>query len=70
MNSNNIIVQEYLGSLKEDKELDYLFPILLNVMGFRIVQTAFNQKDNHNMGKTLLLSGKMKRGINIVGILN
>ena len=44
MNSNSIIVREYLSSLKEDTELDYLFPILLNIMGFRIVQTAKESK--------------------------
>ena len=40
MNSNSIIVSEYLASLKEDSELDYLFPMLLNIMGYRIAQTA------------------------------
>jgi len=33
MGSNALIVGEYLGSLKEDTELDYLFPILLNLIG-------------------------------------
>lgn len=62
MNSNNIIVQEYLGSLKEDKELDYLFPILLNVMGFRIVQTALESKGQSQYGKDIIAIGKDEKG--------
>ena len=33
----NRILREYIESLKEDNELDYIFPILLQAMGFRIV---------------------------------
>ena len=33
----NIIVREYLESLNETNELDYIFPLLLESMGFRIV---------------------------------
>lgn len=62
MSSNNIIVQEYLGSLKEDKELDYLFPILLNSMGFRIVQTAKESKGQSQYGKDIIAIGKNKHG--------
>lgn len=62
MNSNNIIVQEYLGSLKEDKELDYLFPILLNVMGFRIVQTALEAKGQSQYGKDIVAIGNDEKG--------
>ena len=40
----NRIIREYLESLKEDKELDYIFPILLDAMGFRIVSTPKNSK--------------------------
>jgi len=62
MNSNTIIVQEYLGSLKEDKELDYLFPILLNVMGFRIVQTALESKGQSQYGKDIVAIGNDEKG--------
>lgn len=62
MNSNTIIVQEYLGSLKEDKELDYLFPILLNVMGFRIVQTALESKGQSQYGKDIVAIGYDGKG--------
>lgn len=62
MNSNNIIVQEYLSSLKEDKELDSLFPILLNAMGFRIVQTAKESKGQSQYGKDIIAIGNDDKG--------
>lgn len=58
MSSNNIIVREYLSSLKEDKELDYLFPILLQEMGYRIVQTAKESKGQSQYGKDIIAIGK------------
>lgn len=63
MNSSNIIVREYLSSLKEDSELDYLFPILLNVMGFRIIQTAKESKGQSQYGKDIIAIGKDDKGI-------
>lgn len=63
MNSNSIIVREYLGSLKEDSELDYLFPILINLMGFRIIQTAKESKGQSQYGKDIIAIGKDKNGI-------
>ncbi len=63
MSSNNIIVREYLSSLKEDHELDYLFPILLNLMGFRIIQTAKESKGQSQYGKDIIAVGKDKNGI-------
>lgn len=63
MNSNSIIVQEYLSSLKEDSELDYLFPILLNLMGFRIIQTAKESKGQSQYGKDIIAIGKDENGI-------
>jgi len=62
MSSNNIIVQEYLSSLKEDKELDYLFPILLNAMGYRIIQTAKESKGQSQYGKDIIAVGKDDTG--------
>lgn len=63
MNSNSIIVREYLSSLKEDSELDYLFPILLNLMGFRIVQTAKESKGQSQYGKDIIAVGQDENGI-------
>lgn len=58
MNSNSVIVRDYLSSLKEDSELDYLFPILLNIMGFRIIQTAKESKGQSQYGKDIIAVGK------------
>ena len=63
MSSNNIIVREYLASLKEDSELDYLFPILLSLMGFRIVQTAKESKGQSQYGKDIIAIGNDEKGI-------
>jgi len=63
MNSNSIIVREYLASLKEDSELDYLFPILLSLMGYRIVQTAKESKGQSQYGKDIIAIGKDDDGI-------
>lgn len=63
MNSSNIIVREYLSSLKEDSELDYLFPILLNVMGFRVIQTARESKGQSQYGKDIIAIGKDDKSI-------
>jgi hypothetical protein len=63
MGSNNIIVREYLESLKEDNELDYLFPIMLNIMGFRIVSTAKEAKGQSQYGKDIIAIGSDENGV-------
>lgn len=63
MNSSNIIVRDYLSSLKEDSELDYLFPILLSLMGFRIIQTAKESKGQSQYGKDIIAIGIDNKGI-------
>lgn len=63
MGSNNIIIREYLESLKEDGELDYLFPILLNLMGFRIIVTAKESKGQSQYGKDIVAIGKDSQGV-------
>jgi len=62
MGSNNIIIREYLESLREDEELDYLFPILLNIMGFRIVATPKESKGQSQYGKDIVAIGKDDNG--------
>jgi hypothetical protein len=63
MGSNNIFVREYLESLKEDTELDYLFPIMLNIMGFRIISTAKEAKGQSQYGKDIIAVGNDENGI-------
>lgn len=54
----NRIIREYLESLKEDKELDYIFPILLDAMGFRIVSTPKSSKGQPQHGKDVVAIGR------------
>lgn len=56
------IVRDYLESLKEDKELDYIFPMLLEAMGFRIVATPRNSKGQSQYGKDVIAIGKGEDG--------
>lgn len=56
------MVREYLSSLKEDKELDYLFPVLLNLMGFKIIATPKESKGQPQYGKDIVAIGKDPSG--------
>lgn len=56
------IVRDYLESLKEDKELDYIFPMLLEAMGYRIVATPGNSKGQSQYGKDVVAIGKDEDG--------
>ncbi len=62
MGANSIIVKEYLESLKEDKELDYLFPLLLSMMGFDVITTAKESKGQSQYGKDVVAIGKDESG--------
>ena len=57
------IVRDYLESLKENKELDYIFPMLLETMGFRIVATPRNSKGQSQYGKDVVAIGKGEDGL-------
>jgi hypothetical protein len=54
MGRNVIIVREYLASLKEDTELDRLFPLLLHLMGFKIITTPKEYKGIPQYGKDVI----------------
>lgn len=55
MNIKSIIISDYLSSLKEDSELDVIFPLLLEAMGFLFCPNLKKQKVISNMEKILLL---------------
>lgn len=57
------IVRDYLESLKEDSELDYIFPMLLESMDFRIVTTPRNSKGQPQYGKDVVAIGKDEDGV-------
>jgi hypothetical protein len=63
MSVNKIFVKEYLESLKEDKELDALFPLLLNLMGHRIIATPKDSKGMPQGGKDVVAIGIDDDGI-------
>lgn len=57
------IVRDYLESLKEDSELDYIFPMLLESMDFRIVTTPRSSKGQPQYGKDVVAIGKDEDGV-------
>lgn len=52
-----IIIKDYLESLTEDKELDYLFPMLLESMGFVILCKPKEYKGFTQYGKDIVAVG-------------
>ncbi|MEA5426575.1 hypothetical protein [Arcicella lustrica] len=55
-----ILVREYLSSLKEDGELDYIFVFLLEAMGFEIITTPKQSKGQSQYGKDVVALGEIK----------
>ncbi|MDE6009633.1 MAG: hypothetical protein K2G90_10550 [Muribaculaceae bacterium] len=60
---NNRIIKDYLESLKEDDELDYIFPILLESMGFQILSSPKISKGQPQYGKDIVAIGDDENGI-------
>lgn len=54
------IVKQYVASLKEDGELDYIFPLLLERMGFRIISTPKQSKGVSQYGRDVVASKTVK----------
>jgi hypothetical protein len=52
-----IIIREYLQSLKESEELDAIFPILLESMDFRILSKPIQSKGLQQYGKDVVAIG-------------
>lgn len=61
--SKSRFIREYLTSLKEDKELDYIFPLLLEAMNFRVVTTPLCSKGQSQYGKDVVAIGKAEDGL-------
>ena len=59
----NIIVREYLESLTEREELDYIFPILLEAMNFTVVSTPAMTRGLSQYGKDVVAVKKDEDGI-------
>ena len=56
------IIKQYISSLKEDNELDFIFPILLERMGFRILSTPKQSKGMSQYGRDVV-AVKKKDGV-------
>lgn len=60
---NKRVIRDYLESLKEDNELDYIFPMLLQSMGYQIISTPKNSKGQSQYGKDVVAVGYDSEGI-------
>ena len=60
---NKRVIRDYLESLKEDNELDYIFPMLLQSMGYQIISTPKNSKGQSQYGKDIVAVGYDSEGI-------
>lgn len=58
-----LFVKEYLESLKEDQELDVIFVMLLEAMGFYIEATPKNSKGQSQYGKDVIAIGEGDNGV-------
>ena len=54
------IIKQYVESLKEDNELDYIFPILLERMGYRVLSTPRQSKGQSQYGRDVIAIKKNK----------
>lgn len=48
------IIKQYIASLREDNELDFIFPILLERMGFRVLSTPRQSKGQSQYGRDVV----------------
>lgn len=63
MKTKQEIVKQYVASLKEDRELDYIFPLLLERMGFRVLSAPKQSKGQSQYGRDVI-AVKREKGIN------
>lgn len=54
------IVKQYVESLNEDGELDYIFPLLLKRMGYRVLSTPKQSKGQSQYGRDVVAIKKVK----------
>jgi hypothetical protein len=63
MDIKNIVVKEYLESLTEKNELNYIFPILLESMGFTILSKPTEYLGIQEYGKDIVAIGIDEDGV-------
>ena len=54
------IIKLYISSLKEDGELDYIFPLLLERMDFHVLSTPKQSKGQSQFGRDVVATKKVK----------
>lgn len=54
------IIKQYISSLKEDGELDYIFPLLLERMGFHVLSTPRQSKGQSQYGRDVVAAKSVK----------
>lgn len=54
------IVKQYIESLKEDRELDYIFPLLLERMDYRVLSTPKYSKGKTQFGRDVIATKRVK----------
>lgn len=54
------IIKQYIASLKEDGELDYIFPLLLEQMGYRVLSTPRQSKGMPQYGRDVVAVKKVR----------
>lgn len=54
------IIKQYVATLKEDGELDYIFPLLLERMGYRVLMTPKQSKGQPQYGRDVVALKKTK----------
>ena len=54
------IIKQYIASLKEDNELDYIFPLLLERIGYRVLSTPKQSKGRSQFGRDVIATKKIE----------
>jgi len=63
MAKDTLLVKDYLETLREDGELDRIFPTLLSLMGFRIISPPNTSKGQSQYGKDVVALHTDSNGI-------
>lgn len=53
------VIKQYIASLKEDNELDYIFPLLLERMEYRVLSTPKQSKGKPQFGRDVVATKKI-----------
>lgn len=57
---NKLLIVDYLESLKEDRELDAIFPIVLDLAGYEIISTPKDSKGQSQYGRDVIATKQIE----------